>query len=65
MKDVWNNYANDFVRVNLDRARRGFRDLIDSGGLNIPGDLLEVTATIEIVPVTSADAERDFRLSAQ
>ena len=46
------------VGSGLSKARTGFRDFIDSGGLHKPDDLAELQAAVETIPVTSADAER-------
>jgi len=46
--------------VDFSKARTGFRDFIDSGGLHKPDDLAELQDAVETIPVTSADAERGF-----
>jgi hypothetical protein len=48
------------LRVNGDKARKGFRDFIDDDGSRITDDLIELTSAIKVIPVTSADAERGF-----
>lgn len=50
----------DRLRVDFSTAQTGFRDFIDDEGSRIPADLSGLISAVQIIPVTSADAERGF-----